>query len=60
MSTTNQLERDQVCFCPRSYFGDRPMQPSKHDDDCPFFSDNSHAESENEMYQANAAAEYVF
>lgn len=57
MSYFNQLERDQVCLCPKelSYLGEfgGMVSPRYHEDDCPLFSDYSTGERE-------GAEEYVF
>ena len=64
MSYTNLLEREQVCLCPRtiSYLGQRGgyVVPTYHQDDCPFFEDDSRTESGNEIYLELNQPEYVF
>lgn len=62
MSYQNQLDRDQVCICPRemSYLGQFGgyVLPRYHQDDCPFFEDTSSGQDAD--YQPSNEAEYVF
>ncbi|GAO38356.1 hypothetical protein SCH01S_14_00200 [Sphingomonas changbaiensis NBRC 104936] len=64
MTKHNLPERDEVCLCPReiSWTGliMGMVAPRQHEDDCPFFNDDTHAESENPIYQEAELSSYVF